>query len=118
MVRAVSLGYLPAARYPLLVFTEPIGWRAIPYLEAIVFGRRIVDRIHSLPAIEGSLGRDVKSLSMENQNISRAKEQQHSKPVSERRLRLQKMMVRQVGLRRKGIHLQQAVDKLHQEMSF
>ena len=86
--------------------------------EAIVFGRRIVDRIHSLPELEDSLGRDVKSLSEENKNINRAKEQQHFKPVSERRLRLQKMMVRQVGLRRNGENLQQAMDKLQQELSF
>ncbi|MCM3136478.1 L-aspartate oxidase [Paenibacillus polysaccharolyticus] len=86
--------------------------------EAIVFGRRIVERIHSLPALEESLGRDMKSPSKENKNINHAKEQQHSKPVSERRLRLQKMMVRQVGLRRNRTHLRQAVDKLKQELSF
>ncbi|WP_434753144.1 L-aspartate oxidase [Paenibacillus amylolyticus] len=85
--------------------------------EAIVFGRRIVERIHSLPSLNGSLGRDVKSLSKDN-NINNAKEQQIAKPVSERRLRLQKMMVRQVGLRRNGKNLQQAMDKLQQELSF
>jgi L-aspartate oxidase len=86
--------------------------------EAIVFGRRIVERIHSLPSLHESLGIDVKSLSLDNKSISREKEQRPSEPISERRLRLQKMMVRQVGLRRNGKSLQQAKDKLQQELSF
>lgn len=86
--------------------------------EAIVFGRRIVERIHLLPPLDGSLGSEVKSPSLDDRNMNRTKEQQPSKPVSERRLRLQKMMVRQVGLRRNGRNLQQAMDKLQQELSF
>ncbi|MGQ8875608.1 L-aspartate oxidase [Paenibacillus sp. TSA_86.1] len=88
--------------------------------EAIVFGRRIVERIHSLPSLNGSIGRDVKSLSKDKKeiNINNTEEQKIAKPVSERRLRLQKMMVRQVGLRRNGKNLQQAMDKLQQELSF
>lgn len=86
--------------------------------EAIVFGRRIVERIHSLPSLHESLGIDVKSLSLDNKSISGEKEQRPSEPISERRLRLQKMMVRQVGLRRNGKSLQQAKDKLQQELSF
>lgn len=86
--------------------------------EAIVFGRRIVERIHSLPSLHESLGIDVKSLSLDNKSISGEKEQWPSEPISERRLRLQKMMVRQVGLRRNGKSLQQAKDKLQQELSF
>lgn len=85
--------------------------------EAIVFGRRIVERIQSLPPIEESLGRAVKSPSTDKMNINGEKHQ-HSKPVSERRLSLQKMMVRQVGLRRNRIHLQQAMDQLQHELSF
>jgi L-aspartate oxidase len=83
--------------------------------EAIVFGRRIVERIESLPSLAPSLGRDVKSRSMDN---SSAEQKQQSKPISEKRLSLQKMMVRKVGLRRNGKNLQQALDTLQQELPF
>lgn len=80
--------------------------------EAIVFGRRIVDRIQSLPPL-APLQAKVPTLT----SIRRiTKEEQ--KPVSERRLRLQKMMVRQVGLRRNGANLQGAIEKLQQELHF
>ncbi|MGV2887652.1 MULTISPECIES: L-aspartate oxidase [Paenibacillus] len=80
--------------------------------EAIVFGRRIVDRIQSLPPL-APLQTKVSTLT----SIRRiTKEEQ--KPVSERRLRLQKMMVRQVGLRRNGANLQGAIEKLQQELQF
>ncbi|WP_405159345.1 L-aspartate oxidase [Paenibacillus sp. FSL H8-0283] len=85
--------------------------------EAIVFGRRIVDRIQSLPPL-GLLqarGATPSSVDMNNMNSKIMKEQ---KPISERRLRLQKMMVRQVGLRRNGEDLQKAMDKLQQELQF
>ncbi|CAI6085915.1 L-aspartate oxidase [Paenibacillus sp. JJ-100] len=85
--------------------------------EAIVFGRRIVERIQSLPPIQESLGRAVKLPSTDKMNINDEK-QQHTKPISERRLSLQKMMVRQVGLRRNRIHLQQAMDQLQHELTF
>jgi len=80
--------------------------------EAIVFGRRIVDRIQSLPPLAPLQTRVSTSTSI-RRNI---KEEQ--KPVSERRLRLQKMMVRQVGLRRNGANLQAAIEKLQQELQF
>ncbi|WP_426333833.1 L-aspartate oxidase [Paenibacillus silvae] len=83
--------------------------------EAIVFGRRIVERIESLPSLAPSLGRDVKSRSMDN---SSAEQKKQSKPISEKRLSLQKMMVRKVGLRRNGKNLQQALDTLQQELPF
>ncbi|MFS0860883.1 L-aspartate oxidase [Paenibacillus taichungensis] len=80
--------------------------------EAIVFGRRIVDRIQFLPPL-APLQTKVSILT----SIRRiTKEEQ--KPVSERRLRLQKMMVRQVGLRRNGANLQGAIEKLQQELQF
>ncbi|WP_433922283.1 L-aspartate oxidase [Paenibacillus taichungensis] len=80
--------------------------------EAIVFGRRIVDRIQSLPPL-ASLQTKVSTLTSIRRII---KEEQ--KPVSERRLRLQKMMVRQVGLRRNGANLQAAIEKLQHELQF
>ncbi|OAX45661.1 L-aspartate oxidase [Paenibacillus sp. AD87] len=80
--------------------------------EAIVFGRRIVDRIQSLPPL-ASLQTNIPTLTTIRKII---KEEQ--KPVSERRLRLQKMMVRQVGLRRNGANLQAAIEKLQQELQF
>ncbi|MEC0108896.1 L-aspartate oxidase [Paenibacillus taichungensis] len=80
--------------------------------EAIVFGRRIVDRIQSLPPL-ASLQTKVPTLTSIRRII---KEEQ--KPVSERRLRLQKMMVRQVGLRRNGANLQAAIEKLQHELQF
>ncbi|KOY18460.1 L-aspartate oxidase [Paenibacillus xylanivorans] len=80
--------------------------------EAIVFGRRIVDRIQSLPPLASLQTRVPTSISTR----SIIKEEQ--KPVSERRLRLQKMMVRQVGLRRNGANLQGAMEKLQQELQF
>ncbi|UPK44093.1 L-aspartate oxidase [Paenibacillus pabuli] len=80
--------------------------------EAIVFGRRIVDRIQSLPPL-ASLHKGAPA----STSLSRIiKDEQ--KPVSERRLRLQKMMVRQVGLRRNGGNLQAAMEKLQQELPF
>ncbi|PYE43742.1 L-aspartate oxidase [Paenibacillus barcinonensis] len=82
--------------------------------EAIVFGRRIVERIELLPSLAPSLGRDVKFRSMNNGGAM----QQQSKPTSEKRLSLQKMMVRKVGLRRNGKNLQQALDTLQQELAF
>jgi L-aspartate oxidase len=80
--------------------------------EAIVFGRRIVDRIQSLPPL-APLQTKVPTITSIHRTI---KEEQ--KPVSERRLRLQKMMVRQVGLRRNGANLQAAIEKLQQELHF
>lgn len=80
--------------------------------EAIVFGRRIVDRIQSLPPLAPLQSRVHTSTSIRRS----IKEEQ--KPVSERRLRLQKMMVRQVGLRRNGVNLQAAIEKLQQELQF
>ncbi|MEK4054459.1 L-aspartate oxidase [Paenibacillus sp. FSL F4-0087] len=80
--------------------------------EAIVFGRRIVDRIQSLPPL-ASLQTKISTLTSIRRII---KEEQ--KPVSERRLRLQKMMVRQVGLRRNGANLQAAIEKLQHELQF
>ncbi|MHA7584449.1 L-aspartate oxidase [Paenibacillus vandeheii] len=80
--------------------------------EAIVFGRRIVDRIQSLPPLA-----PIQTTIPTSTSIRRGI-QEEQKPVSERRLRLQKMMVRQVGLRRNGANLQGAMEKLQQELQF
>jgi L-aspartate oxidase len=80
--------------------------------EAIVFGRRIVDRIQSLPPLA-----PIQTTIPASTSFRRGR-QEEQKPVSERRLRLQKMMVRQVGLRRNGANLQGAMEKLQQELQF
>lgn len=78
--------------------------------EAIVFGHRIVERIQTLPPLNSIQIETPSQHSVGNRTWD---EQQ---PISERRLRLQKMMVRQVGLRRNGAGLQGALDKLESEM--
>jgi L-aspartate oxidase len=80
--------------------------------EAIVFGRRIVDRIQSLPPLA-----PIQTTIPASTSFRRGR-QKEQKPVSERRLRLQKMMVRQVGLRRNGANMQGAMEKLQQELQF
>lgn len=79
--------------------------------EAIVFGHRIVERIQTLPPLNSI---QIDSQLPPHSVGNRAWEEQQ--PISERRLRLQKMMVRQVGLRRNGAGLQGALDKLESEM--
>ncbi|MEK4433190.1 L-aspartate oxidase [Paenibacillus sp. FSL K6-2862] len=78
--------------------------------EAIVFGHRIVERIQTLPPLNSIQIETPTPHSVGNRKWN---EQQ---PISERRLRLQKMMVRQVGLRRNGAGLQGALNKLESEM--
>ncbi|MFK0526331.1 L-aspartate oxidase [Paenibacillus illinoisensis] len=78
--------------------------------EAIVFGHRIVERIQTLPPLNSIQIETPAPHSVGNRKWN---EQQ---PISERRLRLQKMMVRQVGLRRNGAGLQGALNKLESEM--
>lgn len=78
--------------------------------EAIVFGHRIVERIQTLPPLSSIQIETPAPHSVGNRKWN---EQQ---PISERRLRLQKMMVRQVGLRRNGAGLQGALNKLESEM--
>ncbi|MET3939035.1 L-aspartate oxidase [Paenibacillus sp. PvP094] len=79
--------------------------------EAIVFGHRIVERIQTLPPLNSI--QIVSQLPPHSVGNRTWEEQQ---PISERRLSLQKMMVRQVGLRRNGAGLQGALDKLESEM--
>lgn len=76
--------------------------------EALVFGKRIVDRINALPKLaKGRLS-------------SSSREESRTHPpmgtVIERRLKLQKTMVRYVGLRRDGQGLQKGLDELNRQM--
>jgi L-aspartate oxidase len=76
--------------------------------EAIVFGRRIVERIGGLPPIgsmpvfsreEGHPGEPLMS------------------PVIERRLKLQKLMLRYVGLKRNAADLQKGLDEMSRQLN-
>ncbi|UHA75310.1 L-aspartate oxidase [Paenibacillus sp. 481] len=83
--------------------------------EAIVFGRRIVDRISQLspqPKICTLLSFDPK-LSYDGKRHDCP-----TQPVVERRLKLQKVMVRQVGLRRTAEGLMKSLDELMRQVSF
>ncbi|TVY06782.1 L-aspartate oxidase [Paenibacillus cremeus] len=75
--------------------------------EAIVFGRRIVERIESLtpvertPEIREDLGRHGNAI----------------QPVVEKKLKLQKVMLRYVGLKRDGKGLQKGYEELKRQLS-
>jgi L-aspartate oxidase len=74
--------------------------------EAIVFGRRIVDRINELP----DLKHDLKL---------RCEFERHAAPpgaIIERRLKLQKVMVRYVGLRRNRSGLEKGLEELKRQL--
>ncbi|AZN38930.1 L-aspartate oxidase [Paenibacillus albus] len=71
--------------------------------EAIVFGRRIVERINALTPLEGH-----EHVRLESQGRSEAPIQ----AVVEKRLKLQKLMVRYVGLRRNANGLNKGLDEL------
>ncbi|AWB42832.1 L-aspartate oxidase [Paenibacillus sp. CAA11] len=77
-------------------------------LEALVFGRRIVERVGQLQPLSCSGHVKMSSLGRTD------------KPpvdLAERRLKLQKTMVRKVGLRRNAVLLKQGIEDLKQEMS-
>ncbi|MFW5438538.1 L-aspartate oxidase [Paenibacillus apiarius] len=74
--------------------------------EAIVFGRRIVDHISQLPPLIPS----------ETRMDYQAERREHScQPVVERRLKLQKVMVRYAGLRRQADGLAKGLDELKRQ---
>ncbi|BFH65884.1 L-aspartate oxidase [Paenibacillus azoreducens] len=75
--------------------------------EAIVFGRRIVNRIKELAPLTGEL-----SMIHELEQRSGAPKQ----AVIERRLKLQKVMVRYVGLRRNETLLHKGMDELKRQL--
>lgn len=77
--------------------------------EAIVFGKRIVDRIEQLPNLKASTG-----------CIGYAADR-HDLPIQavvERRLKLQKLMVRYVGLTRSGDGLIKGLEEMRRQLSF
>lgn len=86
--------------------------------EAIVFGSRIVERISQLPPLTAQQENHSKASFIGNLDLRVNRLKLDQKPVSERRLRLQKLMVRQVGLRRNLDGLREAAEKLKQEMAF
>jgi len=73
--------------------------------EAIVFGRRIAERIGSLTPLEGKLRTNCKTDRTAGPMGA----------VIERRLKLQKVMVRYVGLRRNGAGLQKGLEELKRQ---
>ncbi|ASS67721.1 MULTISPECIES: L-aspartate oxidase [unclassified Paenibacillus] len=77
--------------------------------EAIVFGRRIIHRIEELPPLEGAV--HVREEKEEHSAISR-------QAVVEKRLKLQKVMVRYVGLRRSSDSLAQGLVELKRQLPF
>lgn len=74
--------------------------------EAIVFGRRIVDRIDTLTPIEGSP--EIEWHEPRSASSIQA--------VVEKRLKLQKIMVRYSGLRRDAIGLQKGLEELKRQL--
>lgn len=74
--------------------------------EAIVFGRRIVKRINELPALT-SAPRSTISLNRTSPSMQ---------PVVERRLKLQKVMVRYVGLMRSKQGLEKGIEELKRQL--
>ncbi|CAM3099537.1 L-aspartate oxidase [Paenibacillus sediminis] len=75
--------------------------------EAIVFGSRIVNHIRELPPLEHvdiDITYDLHRLGPPRQ------------PIIERRLKLQKVMVRKVGLRRNKDTLTEAIDELNRQL--
>ncbi|MGN7457773.1 L-aspartate oxidase [Paenibacillus pasadenensis] len=77
--------------------------------EAIVFGRRIIHRIHELPPLEGEVR--VREERAGHDAVSR-------QAVVEKRLKLQKVMVRYIGLRRSADSLAKGLGELKRQLPF
>lgn len=77
--------------------------------EAIVFGRRIIHRISELPPLEGDV--HVREELDSHSAISR-------QAVVEKRLKLQKVMVRYIGLRRSSDSLAKGLAELRRQLPF
>ncbi|MDH6431384.1 L-aspartate oxidase [Paenibacillus sp. FSL R7-0048] len=75
--------------------------------EAIVFGQRIIDRIHELSPLD----RDVLSV-----NSNEGRVDSPTQAIVERRLKLQKVMVRYAGLRRNEEMLLKGLDELKRQL--
>lgn len=75
--------------------------------EAIVFGRRIIERVRSLPKLNKthiSAGCD------------QGRQEHPTQAMVERRLKLQKIMVRYVGLRRNEEMLLKGLEELNRQL--
>jgi len=75
--------------------------------EAVVFGRRIIERIRKL----SPLGRDVISVSSNEGRVDSS-----TQAIVERRLKLQKVMVRYAGLRRNEETLSKGIEELKRQL--
>ncbi|WP_282938171.1 L-aspartate oxidase [Paenibacillus sp. RC67] len=75
--------------------------------EAIVFGRRIIERIHELSPLE-----ELPFIAEESQRLEHAKQ-----PIVERKLKLQKVMLRYVGLKRTAVGLEKGHEELRRQLS-
>lgn len=75
--------------------------------EAIVFGRRIIERIHQLSPIDRQ-----PMIAAESSRTEHAKQ-----PIVERRLKLQKVMLRYVGLKRTAAGLEKGHEELKRQLS-
>ncbi|WP_055105410.1 L-aspartate oxidase [Paenibacillus ihumii] len=75
--------------------------------EAIVFGRRIVERIGQLPP---------RTRTGEGTRCQEERQDAVMQPIVERRLKLQKVMVRQVGLRRSAEGLNKGLEELRRQL--
>lgn len=74
--------------------------------EAIVFGRRIVDRIQRLAPLEG-----IPQIQMQEH-----REEHPTQAIVERRLKLQKIMLRYVGLKRSLVGLEKGYEELKRQL--
>jgi L-aspartate oxidase len=74
--------------------------------EAIVFGRRIIEQIHKLPPLT-----DEPSLSVQTH-----KQESPTQAIVERKLKLQKTMLRYVGLRRDAAGLERGLTELKRQL--
>ncbi|WP_082053517.1 L-aspartate oxidase [Gordoniibacillus kamchatkensis] len=77
--------------------------------EAIVFGRRIIERIAALPPLE----RGPQQL-----RVATHRQEPPRQAVVEKRLKLQKVMLREAGFKRDAKGLQRGIDELKRQMSF
>ncbi|AZK45521.1 L-aspartate oxidase [Paenibacillus lentus] len=75
--------------------------------EAVVFGRRIIERIQQMPPLTRT-GEGIKCLTERHDAVMQ--------PIVERRLKLQKVMVRQVGLRRSEEGLTKGLEELRRQL--
>lgn len=77
--------------------------------EAIVFGRRIIERIAELPPLEDT---------PYELQVSVHRQEPPQQAVVEKKLKLQKVMLRQAGMKRDAAGLQRGLDELKRQAAF